>query len=183
MKKYIATIALGIFANLSFAQMTIGDVTKASANQSSVLLDFEKNAGRGLLLPTISDLSKVTSTVNGTFILDATNATAARIKLREKGVWRDLSLTDGNATATKLPATSVDNVTAKAVLGTDDATAPDGVLVLNSTTKAMVLPIVDNTDKIINPAPGMMVYVKNTTIDKSTLAVFNGTSWAFWAAN
>lgn len=183
MKKYIAIITIALFTNSSFAQMIVGDVTKASANQNSVLLDFEKNVGRGILLPTISDLSKVTSTINGTFILDATDPTKATVKVREKGVWKNLSASDGNASSTKLPATPVDNVTAKAVLGTDDATAPDGVLVLNSTSKAMVLPIVDNTDKIISPSPGMMVYVNNTAINKSTLAVYNGTSWTFWAAN
>ncbi|WP_279195775.1 hypothetical protein [Chryseobacterium indoltheticum] len=56
-------------------------------------------------------------------------------------------------------------------------TATPGILVLEDTNKAMILPRVASPHlNIINPAPGMMVY--DTTAKQ--LAVFNGTVWSFW---
>ena len=178
MKKYNILFIFLIICSFSQAQMIIGDPTKASADQSSVLLDFEKNANRGLLLPTVSVISS--NSTDGTLLLDATNATAARIKARINGVWVDLSTVDGNATSTR--TITADETNSKLIIGAESSSA-DGVMVLESTNKAMVLPTVDNTDKIINPSPGMMVYVKNTITDKTALGVFNGSTWAFWSAN
>lgn len=56
--------------------------------------------------------------------------------------------------------------------------AKDGVLVLESKTKAMVLPTVDDVNSIPSPSPGMMVFVNKTGAKR--LAVFNGTVWSFW---
>src|SRR5690606_40358244 len=46
----------------------------------------------------------------------------------------------------------------KVIIGAESSDA-DGILVLESEDKAMVLPMVEDTDSILNPAPGMMVYV------------------------
>ena len=42
----------------------------------------------------------------------------------------------------------------------------------------MVLPIVNSIDNIVNPSPGMMVYVNKAGAKR--LAVFNGSKWSFW---
>jgi hypothetical protein len=51
-------------------------------------------------------------------------------------------------------------------------------LVLESPNKAMVLPMVLDTNNIPDPAPGMMVYVNKTGAKR--LAVFNGNKWTYW---
>ena len=176
MKKYITLFVIALVYTNASAQVILGDQTKASTNTTAVLLDFEKDAARGVLLPTVSVLP--TTVEDGTILLDAVSGTAARVKVRKNGAWFDLSTEDGNATLTRPTAT--DKTGTKAVIGAETSSA-DGVLVLESTTKAMVLPTVANTNLIINPSPGMMVYVRNTTNDKYLLALFNGTTWAYWA--
>lgn len=53
----------------------------------------------------------------------------------------------------------------------------DGALVLESTTKLMVLPQVTEPYKnIVNPSAELMVYDPIN----DTLCTFNGTEWTFW---
>ena len=54
----------------------------------------------------------------------------------------------------------------------------DGVLVLESATQAMLLPIVSDVNNIPNPSPGMMVFVNKAGAKR--LAVYNGAKWSFW---
>ena len=60
----------------------------------------------------------------------------------------------------------------------DANTTADGVLVLESATKALVLPTVNDVQNILNPSAGMMVFVNKA--GSKRLAVFNGTVWSFW---
>ncbi|MBS1571159.1 MAG: hypothetical protein JST62_02015, partial [Bacteroidetes bacterium] len=66
---------------------------------------------------------------------------------------------------------------AKTIIGASSSLA-DGVLVLESTNKAMVLPMVTDTNNIPDPAPGMMVYINKTGAKR--LAVYNGNKWTYW---
>ncbi|HRM13961.1 MAG TPA: hypothetical protein PLV47_13590, partial [Flavobacterium sp.] len=76
---------------------------------------------------------------------------------------------------TILQASLTDKPDAKAAIGTPTATP--GILVLEDSNKAMVLPKVPSPHlNIINPEPGMMVYDTTT----KQLAVFNGKVWSFW---
>ena len=77
-----------------------------------------------------------------------------------------------------IQTSKTEKTNAKTVIGADGAsnTTP-GILVLSDTDKAMILPKVASPHlKIINPAPGMMVY--DTTAKQ--LAIYNGKSWTFW---
>ena len=126
----------------------------------------------------------------GTIILDASTPTAARIKYYN-GVttgtgnspdgWQDLSGQDGNVTAAlanqPTPAQVTEDTNAKAIIGANISSA-DGVLVLESATKAMVLPTVASTDDVPSPGPGMMVYIKKAGAKR--LAVYNGSKWSYW---
>ncbi len=180
MKNIISLVFISL-GTLAFGQMIFGDQTKASANQNSVLLDFEKSNNKGILLPTVSALP--TTATNGTILLDATTPVDARVKLRQNNTWIDLSTSIGNATSiTTTKPTTADNAASKVVVGNQNTSA-DGVLVLEATDKAMVLPTVNSTDAIISPSPGMMVYVANSSTNIYLLAVYNGTTWAYWAAN
>jgi len=143
-----------------------------------VLLEFAANQNRGLILPYVRTLPA--NPAEGTLVLDASNPARARVKYFN-GSWRDLSAQDANVTAamatqpTVAEAPEADN--AKTIIGAVTSTA-SGVLVLESTTKAMILPTVEDVQNIINPSPGMLVYVNRSGAKR--LAVFNGSKWSFW---
>lgn len=156
--------------------MVIG---KTSITNTSVSLEFG-NDSRGLILPWVTSASNVTGVVNGTVIYDLTDH---KVKVKYASGWKDLSVDTTGTTVD--PITSIDgnliqnsapeNSSAKTSIGAPTATP--GILVLEDTDKAMILPKVASPHlNIINPAPGMIVY--DTTA--KLLAVFNGKVWSFW---
>ena len=165
-----------LFTTCAFAQVAIG---KASVSSPSVSLEFG-TGNKGILLPWVTGFSTVTGAVNGTLVY---NTTDKKVYVKYASGWKDLSV---DATGTTVdPITNVDGLTlqnslddldtAKVSIGTPTSTP--GILVLEDTNKAMVLPKVASPHlTIINPAPGMMAY--DTT--SKQLAVFNGTVWSFW---
>lgn len=178
MKNIVATLSL-LFATTLSAQVAIG---KTSISSPAVSLEFYDGAdnARGIILPWVTNTSAVTDSVNGTLVY---NTSDKKVYVKYASGWKDLSV---DATGTTVdPITNVDGLTlqnslndlntAKVSIGTPTSTP--GILVLEDTNKAMVLPKVASPHlTIINPAPGMMVY--DTT--KKQLAVFNGTVWSFW---
>jgi len=61
-------------------------------------------------------------------------------------------------------------------VGSDTTTAP-GVLVMESSNKALILPKVATPHlNVKNPYPGMICY---DTVSK-TMAVFDGLKWSYW---
>lgn len=178
MKKLVLIIASGA-ASLMNAQVIFGDAVGTATAKSSVLLEFSKADSRGLVLPYLTTMPA--AAVPGSLALDATTATNPKIKYLKGGspnTWVDLS--GGAAAANLTTALAVQNgvekTNAKTIIGAAGSTA-DGVLVLESTTKAMVLPTVKSTDDIKDPAPGMIVYVDGS---RKLLAVFNGAQWSYW---
>lgn len=174
--KNIFTILFALLSVSVFSQVAIG---KASVASPSVSLDFG-TGNRGMVLPWVTSTAAVTGVVNGTMVYDLTDK---KVKVKYNAAWKDLSVNTQGTTVD--PLTSVDgvliqnsateNALAKSAIGT--LTATPGLLVLEDTTKAMVLPKVASPHlNIINPAPGMIVY---DTFNKQ-LAVFNGFVWSFW---
>ena len=165
-----------LFTTCAFAQEAIG---KASVSSPSVSLEFG-TGNKGILLPWVTGVSTVTGAVNGTLVY---NTTDKKVYVKYASGWKDLSV---DATGTTVdPITNVDGLTlqnslddlntAKVSIGTPTSTP--GILVLEDTNKAMILPKVASPHlNIVNPSPGMIVY--DTT--KKQLAVFNGTVWSFW---
>lgn len=170
-------ILLLFISTLGFSQVIIGDKVGTAANHTSVLLEFANKGDRGLILPYVTTTP---APIEGSIFLDATNATQAKV-VYYNGSWKDLS--SGNAANVSSVLTSQNSVTtaeqagARVIIG-DATSTTDGVLVLESTTKAMVLPMVTTVSAIANPAPGMMVYVNKT--GSKRLAVYNGANWTFW---
>ena len=184
--KNLFNIIICLFGINSFAQIIVGDVNNTSTNKTSVLMDFERTNNRGILLPSVN--STTTISTAGTLVLDATTPSSSEFKLKKNGTsWFSYSRNNGNASAITSNRPSInDYSTAKVVVGADTSTV-DGALVLESTTKAMVLPVVSSLNNIANPSPGMMVFLdKNTCTNYSTpcedkfLAFFNGTEWSIW---
>lgn len=173
----ISLIGAAVLTGKVSAQVIIGNATGTAANKTSVLLEFANTNDRGLVLPYVR--TKAATPTEGSIILDASNPADARVKYFN-GSWVDLSGQGGNVTAVlaSQPTAVAEGADAKTVIGARTSTVTDGVLVLESATKAMVLPQVDSVDNIKSPSPGMMVFVR--TEGSERLAVYNGSQWSFW---
>lgn len=181
--KNIFVIILLAMMSAAHAQVIIGDATGTTANKTSVLLEFAAG-NKGIIVPYVRTLPTLNALVGGAIVLDATTPTLARMKFYNGTTWIDLSGQDGNLVSpvdylTIQPDATVAPETAasKTIIGAQTSSA-DGVLVLESNTKAMVLPTVMDVQNIPSPSPGMMVYVNKTGAKR--LAVFNGSKWSFW---
>lgn len=180
-KESMKNIIIPIFvfvSSLSYAQVIIGDDAGTATNKTSVLLEFSKKENKGIVLP-YNRMLPITP-AEGTIVLDATTPAQAKVKYFN-GSWVDLSQDEADITSALSIQPNVSSKVDKVatIIGANSSNA-NGVLVLESTTKAMVLPTVASTDDVVNPSPGMMVYVSNAN-DK-LLAVFNGANWSFWKA-
>lgn len=194
MKTIISSIFLSL-SILGYSQIIVGGVngTAPANNKTAVLLEFEAGQNKGIILPYVRTMPSSAEVTPGTMLLDASgnNATQAKVKYYAPGNtnadasgWVDLS--SGNrADISSLMAVQpsstdadavIEEVGAKTIIGASSSSA-DGVLVLESTTKVMVLPQVENTNDVKDPAPGMMVYLNGAN---KRLAVYNGSKWTYW---
>lgn len=159
-----------MIASLSQAQVIISNQANPTPTNSSVLLEFGNNENKGIILPSVSE---VTNPAAGTF---AVNTTAKAVQFFDGTAW--VNLTDPDELVEN---TFVNDGTADAgegvIIGAESSAKP-GVLVLESTTQAMVLPkVADPHQTILSPVAGTMVY--DTTSD--SLAVYDGQEWSYWA--
>lgn len=160
-------LLLGILSSgFIFAQVGIG---KESIDGDGIL-DFAPNTTNGIMLPIVETLPN--DAVAGTILMDKNDKT---VKMKDDSTWVALS-----------DAGSVNNVTFnsnaevpgpnRVIIGNSTTTVP-GVLVLESSEKALVLPkIADPHINVKSPYPGMMCY---DTVSK-TMAVFDGLKWSYW---
>ncbi len=171
------------------SQVRIGGTNSVSNTSSSlVLLEFGTDDDKGIILPYVETVpSGANDAKGGTIIFDVSANSEYKVKVKnENAGWSDLSRISGYSASVesivKPPQASPlsDKAGAKVVIG-NSATSTDGVLVLDSPDKAMVLPIVSNYTNIPNPSPGMMAFLKHPTDStKHRLIVFNGQKWTFW---
>lgn len=165
MKKASIFILISIsFGTITNAQTT---VEKKTTDGSSVL-DFASGTTKGIILPAVETLPATPA--NGTFLLDKNDK---KVKMYQNGAWVSLS-EEGNIT-NLVPYGGADTAN-RTVMGSRTSTA-DGVLVLESPDKAMILPKVASPHlNVKSPYPGMMCY----DTDKKALAVFDGSVWNYW---
>ncbi|MBW7675850.1 fibrobacter succinogenes major paralogous domain-containing protein [Chryseobacterium chendengshani] len=195
MNKYILTLFL-LSSTMVFSQVTIGKSLATSAPATlSVSIEFGDAAGgqKGIVLPWATTEAAISGTtpapITGTLFFDST---AKKVKLGSSTIQNATAINqylDLSAGAA-IPAVGVgvadanaEVSTSKTVVSADLTTAQtnttNGILVLADTNKAMVLPRVNSYADIVNPSPGMMVYVTGTSPNQ--LAVFNGSEWSFWS--
>lgn len=171
----ISTILLSSIAVQ--AQLAIG---KDDVSSPAVSLEFG-DQNKGLLLPWVDNTSIVDANgaVNGTLVFDTEEM---KVKVKYDSGWKDLSIEAGttinpltNQDGLDLQSSLTESESAKVSIGTPTST--NGILVLEDTDKAMVLPKVETPhENIINPSPGLMVFDPVT----KELAVFNGEVWTYW---
>ena len=166
--KSISIILIVLVSGTFSAQVAIG---KETIEGKDTILDFNNSPAntKGLILPATKGLP-AGSPANGTFIFDTSDD---KVKVYENNSWKALSDT-GNSTTIK--ANDSDEKGAGVVIGEKEGSA-DGVLVLESPDKAMILPKISSPHlNVKNPYPGMICY---DTASK-TFAVFDGTVWNYW---
>lgn len=157
-----------VLGGFSQAQIAIGKTTVVGSN---TLLDFDQSPtnSKGIILPAVTNATTVALT-NGTFVYDINTK---KVRMVENNAWRDLSDTGNTSNLISNTSNDVGN---GVVLGAE-VSATKGILVLEATNKAMILPKIANPHLTVKrPYAGMMCY---DTVSK-TLAVFDGANWNYW---
>lgn len=166
MKKIILIFGFLMFGVYSYAQVTIGKATV----DGSGLLDFAPNTTNGIILPIVETLPTASAAINGTFLMDKNDS---KIKMCENGTW--VALSDAGSISGVTFNTSSD-IGAGVIVGATSSSVP-GVLVLESTTKALILPkISDPHSSVKSPMPGMMVY----DLTSKSVVFYDGLKWNYW---
>ena len=193
-QKIIAILSISIAGTASSQVIINADAATAKTtltSATSVLLEFGSDGDKGIILPYVETVpTGANNSKGGTLIFDVSANGEYKVKVKnENSGWTDLSVESGYSTTVATvvkapqPAALTDNASAKAIIGSSTSST-DGVLVLESANKAMILPTVSNFTDIKNPSPGMMAFLKHTSDNtKHRLIVFNGQKWAFWEAN
>ncbi len=177
--KYLITIIAIIIGTVSYAQISIGKLSP----EVDAILDFGNANDRGIILPHILTLHP--SSVAGTLYYD-TSDSKVKALLEDPAnagslIAQDLSVLDV-APAAQYDVTKYEyahynekSQLQGVVIGNTNSTAP-GVLVLESTEHAMILPKVTSYLNIGAPEPGTLIYDEI----KNMICIFDGEKWAFW---
>jgi hypothetical protein len=168
-QKLIISLAMLIIAQCLSAQIAIGKTNVDGAG----LLDF--NIGKGLILPWVETAG--TADDNGTLIFDTSDN---KVKARINGVWEDLSENSGSLNTIKTNKVNQHLLKTEneinTIIGSPTPTA-NGVLVLESSDKALILPKMPSPHlNMVDPEPGTVVYDTVSNL----MCVFNGEEWTFW---
>lgn len=167
MKNLILTV-FAFVGVTSKAQIVISNSTNPTLTNDSVLLEFGSEA-KGIILPSVSS---ATGAVAGTFIV---NTSSKAIQYYDGTAWIDLT-TSGELVPHNFVNSGSTDIGNGVIMGATTTTKP-GVLVLESTTKALVLPKVANPHQaILSAVAGTMVY--DTVSD--SIAVYDGANWSYW---
>lgn len=166
MNRTIFTVLMLITNLVIYSQVGI----ETTSIHTDAILDFPTGQNKGIVLPMVEALPTGAAASNGTFLIDKTDG---RVKVRQNGIWLNLTGTSSLSSYSVNPsADTFDGV----IIGATSSSA-SGVLVLESTNKALMLPkVVSPHINIKSPYPGLMCY--DTT--KNAIAVFNGTAWYYW---
>lgn len=164
-------ISIALAFTVSTGSLAQVAIEKPMINGTSTILDFNSVPGnvKGLILPSTSGVA-TGALDNGTFIFDITDL---KVKVYENNVWKPLS--DAGNLGTITVNDSAER--GKGVIIGAPSSAADGVLILESLNKAMILPQIATPHlNVKSPYPGMICY---DTASKS-LAVFDGSVWNYW---
>lgn len=166
MKKLILTVIVFNFCLYATAQVAIA---KSSVDGSGIL-DFPRGTTNGILLPIVETLPTASAAQNGTFLMDKNDL---KLKMCENATWVNLSDAGSISGVTFNTSAEVGN----GVIIGDQTTTASGILVLESTNKALILPHVASPEiNVKSPHPGMLVYDSTS----KSVAVFDGLKWNYW---
>lgn len=164
-KYIIGAFLIGLTVN---AQAVIGKTIP----QGSGIVDFNVGDKAGIVLPWVTTLPTGTALTGGVMLFDAN---LKKVVYYNDTAWVDLSRKTG-AVDLSIQESVPEAATKGTVIGAETSSV-DGVLVLESADKALILPrIVSPHLNIIKPMAGTICY---DTV-KKMVCVYNGTEWTFW---
>ncbi|MGM5630443.1 hypothetical protein O2K51_06025 [Apibacter raozihei] len=164
MKNILLIMLSYMVVNSIQAQVAIGKNTVDGAG----ILDFASGTTNGIILPIVQTISD--STVNGTLLMSKLDK---KLKVKQNDRWMDLS--DPGSIDNVVFSSSSDN--GKGIIIGALSSSAEGILVLESTDKALILPKVQDPHlNVKSPYPGMICY---DTASK-TIALFDGLKWNYW---
>lgn len=157
-------------SNKLFSQVGIGTTTISH----NAILEFGSE-NKGIILPWVTSAAAVVTPSGGTLIFDC-NDKKVKYYNNNSTSWVDLSIESGAVDTSNQDSFSEQAIHFKAVIGNPNTTKK-GVLILDTTDKALVLPKIDDvTLNFPNPEAGTIVY----DTSRKKMAVFNGLVWTFW---
>ncbi len=178
MKKTIITAAIFcalLVVNEMQAQVIITSDLDPVPTNGSVLLEFGTEA-KGIILPSVASAP---GAAGGTFVFDTTDNSVKVLEEKNGGTnanWTNLTENEQASGVQHSFSNSGTDVSDGVIIGSGTTTKP-GILILESTTQALVLPQVSDPDLTIKGAiAGTVVY--DTVSD--TLAVYDGINWSYW---
>ncbi|ASK29001.1 hypothetical protein CEY12_02265 [Chryseobacterium sp. T16E-39] len=152
---------------MSYAQVAIG---KETITNTSTLLEFGSDA-KGIILPSVDSAPDA---VGGTFIVNTSNKA---VEYNNGNDWISLTEAGNAADNPYVDVQTPDRASNQGLIIGANSSSKPGVLVLESSTRAMILPKVTNPQNLIkSPVSGTLVY--DTASD--SLAVCDGKNWFFW---
>lgn len=172
MKHLYVSLIVILFSgtNILFSQVGIGTTTI----NSNAILEFGSE-NKGIILPWVISAAAVLSPSGGTLIFDTTDKKVKYFN-SNTNTWIDMSITSGAVDTSIQDNFAEQSLNSKTIIGGPISTKT-GVLILESSDKALVLPKVDNvTLNFPNPEAGTMVY----DTSRKKIAVYNGLIWTFW---
>ncbi|MDO5656514.1 MAG: hypothetical protein Q4G27_10280 [Flavobacteriaceae bacterium] len=178
MKKYFSIIAIALGA-LAMAQVGVETITV----RGSGIMDFKypqtTGATKGLLLPKVATTPASPSSNGGAL---AFNVATQKVEVFNNANNQWMALTPAatgilnDAARTGFSETAAEGT----IVATSNTDATEsGVLVLDSTDHALILPTVATSADlpVVNAnSAGMICYIEDT----NTMAIFNGEVWSFW---
>lgn len=175
MKKFII-LCLILSTNLLYAQVSIGKNQVDGAG----ILDFG-NEKKGIILP-IADIETTTNYTNGTLLIDKNDL---KVKVFQNNEWLELSDEgsfdaqkdeNNNDISTSANINTTEEIGKGVIIGAESSEA-EGVLILESTDKALILPKVFRPhENILSPVAGTICY----DTESDSFAVFDGKVWNYW---
>ena len=160
----ILMLGSGLAAN---AQMAIGK----HQVEGSGIVDFGATGISGIVLPWVTTIPTGDALTPGLLIY---NAIQKKVMYYNGTDWVDLSIHAGAVNLTEQDA--IPEVAGGTVIGALSSPVK-GVLVLETTDKALILPKTGSPHlNIVKPMAGTICYDTN----KKMMCVYNGTEWSFW---
>lgn len=169
MKKLLFIICITVGGFVVNAQSSIGKMT---IPDGSGILDFNSGGKSGIVLPWLTTLPTGKALVGGVMIYDTNQK---KVLYYNGTSWLDLSKHNGTVDLTmqqSVPESTING----AIIGAESSNA-DGVLVLESSDRALILPkVISPHLSIVKPMAGTICY---DTV-KKLVCIYNGAEWTFW---
>lgn len=166
--KIIITVLIAFTSQFFFSQVGIETTTP----HPDAILDFATGQNKGIVLPMVENLPSGLAASNGTILIDKSDG---KIKIKENDKW--IELTRGADLSSSIYDLNGSAEVGSGVIIGSETTDVEGVLVLESTNKGLMLPKVASPHlNIKSPYPGLVCY----DTDRNEIAVFDGSGWFYW---